>query len=127
MRLALKFTLALVGAMFAVLTLFGYVAAQRELDTIEKDRIGDHLTLGRSLSSVVGEVLRTSGVEDAKAPLTQASKNWAVLVRLVQLHAATPGPLAPQVDETSLVGVGEGDELATTRDVAGARRLYTYV
>ncbi len=95
MRVALKLVLATVLGTLAVLVLFGWQRAQREVEIFDSDMRNDHSLIGATLALCVADVWNTGGPARAVQLVKQADAERADM-RLGFVHTdGTQSDLAP--------------------------------
>lgn len=113
MRVALKLVLAMVLGTLAVLVIFGWVRAQREVEIFDSDMRNDHSLIGATLATCVADVWSAGGVERALQLVKRADVERSEM-RLGFVHPdGTQSEHAPGL--TSQRGVLERTEHFVTR------------
>lgn len=97
MKLAFRFTIALVAAITVALALNAYLRVRREVVLYDQDNASDARTIGRLLGPIVAEKWQSEGFESAAHLVASVSDRDELLIALRFLDDAEPGapPLSP--------------------------------
>src|SRR5437762_2260906 len=94
MKLARKFTLALLLGMCAVLAAAAYSTVFREINLFENDMLHDHQVMGRAFSKALAEVWELQGEARALELARSFSSSGSVEVRWLPRTSADEGSLS---------------------------------
>jgi signal transduction histidine kinase len=127
MKIAHKFTFALLGGVMVALALNAYEAVRSEMTGFEREIDVHQAVIGRALKPVLLGVWRTEGIDRALEILDEADKSMRnVSIRWSWVRQQDPArePLKPaQIEQ-----IVRGNELAMVqRTTGGVPRRYTYV
>ncbi len=124
MRIARKFTLALVACVIAALSLNAVFAVRDEIERFEQEVSSKHIIIGRALRPALVSVWAFDGRDRALALVREADQRLRrVEIRWVWLDADGGDTFAPHVPKGRLDAVRRGEELS----VVNAGLMVSYV
>jgi signal transduction histidine kinase len=127
MKLARKLVLAFIGAIFTLLTIYGYHRVNRESALFETDMLRDAHTMGRALGAAVSDVWRADGEARAIALVEGANDRGSDLrIRWVWVDAPEKDSHRARLGPDELEPVLHGREVVKM-DTHGMGTMLTYV
>lgn len=125
MKLARKFTLALILGILIVHAVSGAVRVRREVQLFHEDMVRDAVVLGRALSHAIRHSWETGGEDRVLELMAEASaREDDFAIRWVWLDVA--GDLAPVAPADALAPLERGD-IAVTRFGDSGKFMATYI
>ena len=130
MRLALKFSAALIAGIILVLSVDAYFRVRRNIEVFETDMSRDDFTMGRALSAAVAEMWVTDGQAKALNLIRLIDERRpSVFIRWVRVDQPSCGKQNLLVTADILEKLKQGKELARVMEPGegGERFLVTFV
>jgi signal transduction histidine kinase len=141
MRIAIKFTIALIIGMCLLLGGQAYLQVQRERGLFEDDMAHDDLLMGRWLATAAAELWETSGPAPAQDLVERADRaSTSVRIHWVRLTDVPRGPsvasspdsvsvalASPSLPPELIAQVSRGSEQVVIQRVGSGGAVYTYV
>ena len=129
MRLTLKFTIAFLLALSAVLATYGWSVYRREAAQFQTDMRRDNQLIGRVVAAEIRKTWEIAGEAAALKLVEQANRSEStVRIRWIWPDAVADSPYRAAVPRTALEPLGRGEETAFIGRTKGTvEYLYKYV
>ncbi|MCR9165893.1 MAG: sensor histidine kinase [Nannocystaceae bacterium] len=127
MKIAPKFTLAVVAGVIAVHAVAVAHRVDRESQLFERVAVNDATILGRALGHAVERTWTAHGREAALELIEHAEERESQSIRWINASTDGDGSHTPRVPLADLGPLRRGERVFTTADVGAGETLYTYV